>query len=147
MKIVILGAGVIGVSAAYLLGTRGHEVEVIERNNASSLETSFANGGQLSFSHAEPWANPAVFSKIAKWMFKDDAPLVLRPRADLEMIKWGLKFIANCSESRAQANSVNLLRLGLYSKKKMEWFRNFSGIKFDNIREVRPRQLDDVGGG
>lgn len=135
MKIVILGAGVIGVSAAYFLGARGHEVEVIERNPASSMETSFANGGQLSFSHAEPWANPAVFFKIVKWMFKDDAPLVMRPRADLEMIKWGLRFIANCSEQRTKANSVNLLRLGLYSKKKMEWVRNFSGVKFDNIRE------------
>lgn len=135
MKIVILGAGVIGVSTAYFLGARGHEVEVIERNNASAMETSFANGGQLSFCHAEPWANPAVFAKIVKWMFKDDAPLVMRPRADLDMINWGLRFIANCSESRARANSINLLRLGLYSKKKMEWFRTFSGIKFDSIRE------------
>ncbi|HEU5046306.1 MAG TPA: D-amino acid dehydrogenase [Rickettsiales bacterium] len=135
MKIVILGAGVIGVSAAYFLGSRGHEVEVIERNGASSMETSFANGGQLSFSHAEPWANPAVFAKIAKWMFKDDAPLVLRPRADLDMLDWGLRFLFNCSEPRANANSVNILRLGLYSKKKMEWLRSFTGIKFDNIRE------------
>ncbi len=135
MKIVILGGGVIGVSAAYFLGARGHEVEVIERKDTSARETSFANGGQLSFCHAEPWANPAVFPKIVKWMFKDDAPLVLRPRADMEMIKWGLKFIANCSKSRAQANSVTLLRLGLYSKKKMEWFRQFSGVKFDNLRE------------
>lgn len=135
MKIVILGAGVIGISTAYLLASRGHEVEVVERNNASGMETSFANGGQLSFSHAEPWANPAVFFKIMKWMFKDDAPLVLRPRADMEMMKWMLKFIFNCTEQRAQANGVNILRLGLYSKKKMEWFRTFSGIKFDNIRE------------
>jgi len=135
MKIVILGAGVIGVSTAYFLGARGHQVEVIERNGASGMETSFANGGQLSFCHAEPWANPGVFSKVFKWMFRDDAPLVLRPRADMDMIKWGLKFIANCSQSRTDANSVNLLRLGLYSKKTMEWFRTFSGVKFDNLRE------------
>ena len=135
MKIVILGSGVIGVTTAYMLGCRGHEVQVIERNAASSLETSFANGGQLSFSHAEPWANPAVLPKIAKWAFKEDAPLVLRPRADMDMIKWGLKFLANCTPSRAQRNSVTLLRLGLYSKKTMEWFRNFSDVKFDNLRE------------
>jgi len=135
MKIVILGAGVIGVSTAYMLGARGHEVEVIERNAASGLETSFANGGQLSFSHAEPWANPQVLSKIIKWSLRDDSPLVLRPRADIEMLKWGLRFLANCTESRAKTNSMNTLKLGMYSKKKMEWFRNFSGVKFDNIRE------------
>lgn len=150
MKIVILGAGVIGVSAAYFLGARGHEVEVIERNSASAMETSFANGGQLSFSHAEPWANPAVISKIFKWMFKNDAPLVLRPRADMDMINWGLKFLMNCTEGSARANSINILRLGLYSKKKMEWFRTFSGIKFDNIREgilhifTKDKDLEDA---
>lgn len=135
MKIVILGAGVIGVTTAYYLGARGHQVEVIERNKASALETSFANGGQLSFSHAEPWATPGALTKAARWMFRDDAPLVLRPRADLDMITWGLKFIANCTQSRVTANSVNLLRLGLYSKRKMEWFRTFSGIKFENLRD------------
>src|SRR5215469_7600792 len=100
MKIVILGAGVIGVTTAYYLGARGHQVEVIERNKASAMETSFANGGQLSFSHAEPWATPGALKKAAKWMFRDDAPLVLRPRADIDMINWGLKFIANCTHSR-----------------------------------------------
>ena len=89
MKIIILGAGVVGVSAAYVLGSRGHEVEVIERQAESGCETSFANGGQLSYSHAEPWANPGVLWKAAKWMFKEDAPLVFRPRADMDMIKMG----------------------------------------------------------
>ena len=88
MKIIILGSGVIGVSAAYVLGSRGHEVEVIERQPESGRETSFANGGQLSYSHAEPWANPSVTGKVLKWMFREDAPLVFKPRADYEMIKW-----------------------------------------------------------
>jgi D-amino-acid dehydrogenase len=135
MKILILGSGVIGVSAAYLLGSRGHQVEVIDRQSESARETSFANGGQLSFSHAEPWANPGTPLKALKWMFKDDAPLVLRPRADMEMISWMLKFLANCTASRTQANSVALLKLGLYSKKKLEQLRTYSGIKFDNRRE------------
>lgn len=135
MKIVILGAGVIGVTTAYVLGSRGHEVEVIERQPEAGRETSFANGGQLSYSHAEPWANPSVLPKIFKWMFKDDAPLVLRPRADIEMIKWGISFLRNCTHGRAQKNSVTLLRLGLYSKKKMEQIRTFSGVQFENRRE------------
>jgi len=135
MKIIILGGGVIGVSAAYILGSRGHEVEVIERQGECGRETSFANGGQLSYSHAEPWANPGVLPKVIKWMFKDDAPLVLRPRADLDMITWGLKFLMNCNAARTHTNSVRLLKLGLYSKKKMEQMRVFSGIKFDNRRD------------
>ncbi len=135
MKIIVLGSGVIGVSAAYVLSSRGHEVEVIERQAQSGCETSFANGGQLSFSHAEPWANPGVLPKVLKWMFKDDAPLVFRPRADLEMMKWGLKFLMNCTANRALSNSVSLLKLGLYSKKKMEQLRVFSGVTFDNRRD------------
>src|SRR5271156_4412460 len=135
MKIIILGSGVIGVSTAYVLGSRGHQVEVIERQVESARETSFANGGQLSFSHAEPWANPSVLPKIAQWMFRDDAPLVLRPRADLDMLTWGLRFLGNCSATSAQNNSVSLLKLGLYSKKKLEQIRVYSGVKFDNRRE------------
>lgn len=135
MKIIVLGAGVVGVTTAYVLASRGHEVEVIERQPESGRETSFANGGQLSFSHAEPWANPSVLPKVFKWMFRDDAPLVFRPRADMAMINWGLRFLANCTHGRAQKNSVTLLRLGLYSKKMMEQLRTFSGVKFDNLRE------------
>jgi D-amino-acid dehydrogenase len=123
------------VSAAYILGSRGHEVEVIERQAESGRETSFANGGQLSYSHAEPWANPGVLPKVIRWMFKEDAPLVFRPRADADMIKWGLKFLMNCSAQRTHVNSMNLLKLGLYSKKKMEQIRVFSGVKFDNRRD------------
>jgi D-amino-acid dehydrogenase len=135
MKICILGAGVVGVTTAYILGSRGHEVEVLERQSESASETSFANGGQLSYSHAEPWANPGVLPKVAKWMFKEDAPLVLRPRADMDMIKWGLRFLINCTPTQAQKNSVTLLKLGLYSKKIMEQLRVYSGIQFENRRE------------
>lgn len=135
MKITILGAGVVGVTSAYFLGARGHEVEVIEREPESACQTSFANGGQLSYSHAEPWANPHTLPMVFKWMFKKDAPLVMRFSTDPHMIAWGLKFLANCTAARAEANSVSTLRLGLYSKKKMEQLRSLTGIKFDNVRE------------
>lgn len=125
----------VGVTAAYFLGARGHEVEVIERGPDSACETSFANGGQLSFSHAEPWANPATLPKVFKWMFKKDAPLVLRPRADLDMINWGLSFLANCTAGKAHANSVNLLKLGLYSKKKLEQLSHIAPIQYHHIGE------------
>lgn len=130
MKILVLGSGVIGVTTAYMLAVRGHEVEVIDRQEASARETSFANGGQLSYSHAEPWANPGTLPKVVRWMFKKDAPLVLRPRADIPMILWGCKFLAQCSAHHTHNNSVNLLRLGLYSKKKMEQLRSITHLDF-----------------
>lgn len=131
MKIIILGSGLLGVTTAYELGKRGFDVTVLERQPESARETSFANGGQLSYTHAEPWASPSVLPKMVKWAFRDDAPLVLRPRADWAMITWGLKFLRNCTNDRANINCVNLLRLGLYSREQMEIIRRESGVAFD----------------
>ncbi len=119
MKICILGAGALGVLSAYELAKNGHDVTVIERAGEPARECSYANGGQLSYSHAEPWANPGVFLKLWKWMFQDDAPLVLRPRADIHMLRWGALFLLNCLPSRAHRHCEVMLRLGLYSKKMM----------------------------
>lgn len=134
MNIVILGAGLTGVTTAYELGKRGFNVTVIDRNPECARETSHANGGQLSYSHAEPWASPGVLPKVAKWMFKSDAPLVLRPRADPDMIRWGLKFLRNCTRSRADTNCVNLLRLGLYSRERFDALMQETGVAHDHGR-------------
>lgn len=131
MKILVLGSGLLGVTLAYELGCRGHEVTVLDRQPGCGMETSYANGGQLSYSHAEPWANPAVLSKLPKWLFHADAPLVFRPRADWPMIKWGLRFLRNCTDARARANGEAMLRLGLYSRRQMARIREESGIAFD----------------
>lgn len=132
MKILVLGSGILGVCTAYELGKRGYDVTVVDRNEQSARETSHSNGGQLSYSHAEPWANASALSKIAKWTFKSDAPLVLRPRADLDMITWGLKFLRNCTTSRAELNCINMLRLGMYSKERLNAIREEAGICFDH---------------
>lgn len=131
MKVLVLGSGLLGVTTAYELGKRGFEVTVLDRAEESARETSYANGGQLSYSHAEPWANPSVLPKIAKWAFRSDAPLVLRPRADLDMMRWGLKFLRNCTLERANINCINMLRLGLYSKERTGALVAESGIAFD----------------
>jgi D-amino-acid dehydrogenase len=131
MKIIVLGSGLLGVTTAYELGKRGYEVTVIDRQPESGAETSYANGGQLSYSHAEPWANPSVLPKLPKWMFREDAPLVFKPRADWPMIKWGLSFLRNCTTTRANINCVNILRLGMYSKRKMEQLVSDTNLSFD----------------
>lgn len=131
MKILILGSGVLGVTTAYELGKRGFDVTVIDRGNACASETSFANGGQLSYSHAEPWASPYLLPKLPRWLIRSDSPLVFHPRADKEMIRWGLSFLRNCTTFRAEINTINILRLGLYSKECMATIRRDEGIDFN----------------
>lgn len=131
MKIIILGAGVIGVTSAYVLALRGHEVTIIERNDEPAKETSFANGGQLSYSHAEPWANPSIPGKLPKWIFREDSPLIFRPRADAQMFFWGMQFLFYCLRAPSRKNCIDMLRLGMYSKEKMTEIRKSTDIKFD----------------
>lgn len=133
MKICILGAGVLGVTTAYELGRRGHDITVIERQHEPARECSYANGGQLSYAHAEPWANPGVFPKLFKWAFQEDAPLVLRPSSDPHMMRWGLLFLLNCLPSRARRHSEVMLRLGLYSKQKMAELMADTKVEFHHL--------------
>ena len=119
MKVLVLGAGIIGVTTAYILARRGYEIEVVERASSAAAECSFANGGQLGYSHAEPWATPATPLRALKWLFDSHSPLVIHPRFDADMLKWGIKFLANCSQSRANHNTLTLLKLGMYSRSAM----------------------------
>jgi len=82
MKVVVLGSGIIGTSTAWWLRQAGHDVVVVDRAGGPAQETSFANGGQISVSYAEPWANPQAPFKLLKWMLRDDAPLLFRPQLD-----------------------------------------------------------------
>jgi len=135
MRIVVLGAGVVGVTAAHVLASRGHQVAVLDRGAIGATETSFANGGQLSYSHAEPWANPHVLKVLPGWLIRSDAPLVFRPRADMDMVKWGLKFLRNCTTTRAELHCMALLRLGLYSRQKMQDFIVKFGTRSDHSKK------------
>ena len=96
----VLGAGVIGVTSAWYLTQAGHEVTVLDRQAEAGMETSFANGGQVSAGHAEPWARPAVIPKLLRWLGREDAPLLFRPRADWAQWMWGLRFLLECLPGR-----------------------------------------------
>ena len=133
MKIVILGAGVVGVTAAWYLRQAGHDVQVLERRAAAGLETSFANGGQISASHALPWAAPGVPWKALKWMLREDAPLLFRLRADPAQWRWGLQFLRECTPGRFRANAARLMRLGLYSQASLHALRQETGIAHDQV--------------
>lgn len=131
MKILVLGSGLMGVTTAYYLAKQGMEVTVIDRQNEHGAETSFANAGQLSYSHAEPWATPGVLPKLPFWLLDPESPLVFRPRPDWHMWAWGLKFLHNCTSKRAAINCISILRLGLYSKQQMEKLIAETNIAFD----------------
>src|SRR5689334_12907105 len=82
MKVLVLGAGIIGVTSCYQLAKLGHEVTVFDRRDGPALETSFANAGEVSFGYCSPWAAPGIPAKALKWLFMEHAPLILRPRID-----------------------------------------------------------------
>ncbi|WP_020203610.1 FAD-dependent oxidoreductase, partial [Cupriavidus sp. WS] len=133
MKVIVMGAGVIGVASAWYLARAGHEVVVLERNAGAARETSFGNGGQISVSHAEPWANPGAPLKMLRWLGREDAPLLFRLRADPAQWSWGLKFLRECSARRSTHNMVQLLNLGTYSRASLQALRTETGIEYDHL--------------
>ena len=133
MRIAVFGAGVVGVSAAWYLAEAGHEVYVVERQPGPALETSFANGGQISVSHAEPWANPGAPLKVLKWIGREDAPLLWRFNADLGQWLWGLRFLRECTPARMRANIVAILRLALYSRAALQALRRDCRLQYDAL--------------
>ncbi len=131
MRVAVLGAGVVGVTAAWYLAEAGHEVVVVDRQPAAAQETSFANGGQISVSHAEPWAGPSAPLKIIKWLGRENAPLLWRLRADSRQWAWGLSFLRQCTAARRHANIVAILRLALYSRAALQALRQDTGIAYE----------------
>ena len=133
MKIVVLGAGVVGTTSAWYLAQAGHEVTVFERRPAPGLETSFANGGQISAGHAEPWAKPAVLAKLLRWLGRADAPLAFRLRADPAQWLWALRFLAQCTPGRFARNCRALAGLAAYSRDCLKDLRARTGLRYDEL--------------
>lgn len=141
--IIIMGAGVVGVTTAWQLAQAGFGVTVVEQESAAALQTSFANGGQISVSHATPWANPSTPLKALKWLGQEDAPLLFRWRrlfgvdgehtVDQALWRWGMQFLRECSATRADANLVQMVRLGLYSRQVLGEVRAATGIKYHHL--------------
>lgn len=133
MKAVVIGAGVVGVTTAAALKKAGYDVTVVERNALPSMETSFANGGQLSACHAVPWSNPSVIKKLAKWVWHGDSPLLFRPKMDLHQWKWLISFLGNCNQKDTLYNTKSILGLIRYSQEKMSEFDD--KISFDHLKK------------
>lgn len=133
MKVIVLGAGIIGISTAWHLLGRGHSVTVVDRQPDAAMETSFANAGQISVSYCEPWAYRGAPLKLLKWMFHTDAPLLFRPQFDWQQWRWGLKFLAQCNDAAFARNVAQLIALGAYSHAALKEVVAATGIEFDRL--------------
>lgn len=130
-SVLVLGAGVIGVTAAYALHRDGHAVTVVEAEPGPAMMTSYANGGHVSACNAASLASPAAPWKILQWLGKEDAPLLLRPRWDPMLFGWGLRFLRHCTAERFAANTDTLLKLSRYSGQMLSTVRGETGIDYE----------------
>lgn len=131
MKVIVLGAGIIGVTSAYQLAKAGHDVTVVDRQEGPALETSFANAGEVSFGYCSPWAAPGIPMKAMKWLFMEHAPLILRPKIDAAMLSWMVKMLSNCTSGRYAINKSRMLRLADYSRTSLASLRAETSIAYD----------------
>jgi D-amino-acid dehydrogenase len=151
MKVLVLGSGVIGVTSAWYLNRAGHEVTVVDRQPEPGMETSLANGGQISWGAGGPWAAPGIPLKALKWMLRPYAPLVLRPRLDPAMWAWLWRMLGNCTAARYAVNRSRMLRLSRYSHECLVALRRATGIHYDErsngVLELyrTARELDEAG--
>ena len=132
MKILVLGAGVVGTTTAYYLQKAGHEVTVLDRQPAAGMETSFANAGQVSPGYSAPWAGPGVPLKAIKWMMMTHRPLVIRPLLDPFMWRWMGLMLRNCTEAAYHVNKARMVRLAEYSRDCLLALRDETGIRYDD---------------
>jgi len=131
MRVIVLGAGIIGSASAWYLNKAGHDVTVIDRQPGAAQETSFANGCQISVSHAEPWANPSAPFKILKWLGQEDAPLLYRFRAEWLQWRWGMQFLRECTPGRTADNIRQIVAISEYSRLTLQSLRAETGIEYD----------------
>ncbi len=132
MRVMVLGSGVIGTTAAYYLARAGHEVTVLDRQPAPAMETSYANAGEVSPGYSAPWAGPGVPLKAIKWLLMQHRPLVIRPSLDMAMLRWCLQMLGNCNQRAYAVNKERMVRLAEYSRDCLRQLRADTGIRYDD---------------
>ena len=144
MKVVVMGAGVIGVTTAYYLARQGAEVTVLDRQPGPGLETSYANAGELSYGMTSPWAAPGIPMKALKWLFMKRRPLFIWPLVSPRMWRWGAEMLKNCTEDAYRLNKSRMVRVSNYSRDVLPDLVAETGIRFD-LREKGTLQLFRTG--
>jgi D-amino-acid dehydrogenase len=131
--IAVIGGGITGVTTAYALARRGFDVTLLERHRYAAMETSFANGGQLSASNAEVWNHTSTVLKGIKWMLRSDAPLLVNPKPSWHKLSWFAEFIGSIPQYKR--NTIETARLAVAAREHLFWWAETEGIDFDLKRE------------
>ena len=149
--VAVLGGGVVGVATAWFLARNGCRVTVIERNQGPGLGTSFANGGLVTPSMSDPWASPGIPLLMLKWIGREDAPFLIRPRALPGLFSWGLRFLRECNSNAWRRNTANILRLCTHSHDCLRELVSETGIDYESnprgtLRVIRDRRTMEYSG-
>lgn len=132
MKVAVIGAGIAGMTAAYYLSSKAKaDVTVFEREPYAAMRASYANGGQLSASNSEVWTTWANVIKGFKWMFKEDAPLLIRPGVEIDKISWLLKFLLSTARNDAEKRTIETIRNAIKSRRLYNTIARTENIRFD----------------
>ena len=127
-EVAVIGAGIVGICTAYTLAKRGHDVVVYEAEAKPARITSFANGGLITPSMAEPWAAPGLPGKLLSWMGREDAPFLIRPGNLPGMTRWGLRFLRNCTQAHWERNTRRLVELAKHSQRCLNRVADEAGL-------------------
>ena len=130
-SVAVIGAGIAGITTAYYLAREGCRVTVYEQERYPAMKTSYANGGQISVSNSEVWTTWSNVKKGLLWLFKKDAPLLIRPRLDWAQWKWIAKFLYYTARGVYKENTAKTVKMGLQSRELYEEIRQEEGIYFD----------------
>jgi len=133
MRVCVIGAGVIGVTSAYLLARAGHEVVLLDARDHPAEVSSFANGGQLSYSYVAPLAGPGVWPDLPRWLLNADSPLRFRPRLDLHQWRWSLAFACASNQRASDASTAQMLTLSYLSRDVMHDLLKRETIEFGHV--------------
>jgi D-amino-acid dehydrogenase len=134
MKVIVMGAGVVGATTAYYLAKDGHEVTILDRQDKPAMETSFQNAGLLAVAHAFAWASPRAPKVLLRSLWDKNAALIFRLNLDLRMYLWSAKFLRNCSIERYKRNTLRKLRICQYSQQMMQEMRTKVSVRFDDLQ-------------
>jgi len=131
MHVVVIGAGIIGVTTAYYLRRDGHEVTVVERRSGVAQETSFANAGVMAPSYVAPWSQPGMPAKVLAYLFSSEAPIVFRPSLDPALWRWILRWLGECRVERFTRNKARMQRLAFYSQSELRALRELHQLDYE----------------
>lgn len=134
MKVIVLGSGVIGLTSAWYLAQAGHQVIVVDRQQGSAEETSFANAGQISYGYSSPWAAPGMPLKALKWLTQKHSPFVVKPGTSPALYLWAMEMLKNCNEKSYQSNKGRMLRIANYSRQCL------SDLRKEQVLQYQARQ-------